>query len=304
MCTNDLQLAAIDIGTNAIRLLINQVSTNSRTQETKFRKITLIRVPTRLGTDVFMDGKIGEEKKEQLFEALKGFKHIMKAFEVEHYKAYATSAMREAENGKLLVEQIAKTIGVNVEIISGEKEANTIYDASESKGIIDKHKCYLYIDVGGGSTEVVVYKSGEKLVRFSFQLGTVRLLAGKVKEEELERFKLELQRIYEKYAPESIVGSGGNINKTHKLLDKKPQEPLTYKEIKKLYKQAIEMTFEERMKKMQINAYRADVIVHALNIFCIAAKKCHINAIIVPRVGLSDGIIQQLYTEKSKSLNK
>jgi exopolyphosphatase/guanosine-5'-triphosphate,3'-diphosphate pyrophosphatase len=287
--------AAIDIGSNAIRLLVSYVERNGATE---FKKAAFIRVPVRLGEDVFTTGDIGPEKGRRLIEAMQGFAHLIRAFDVRAYRACATSAMREAAGGPALVEEIRRASGLTVEIISGQQEAETIFEAGDIAGLMNSDKRYLYVDVGGGSTEVTVYSNRRRAFSESFALGTVRMLSGKVEQDEMERFKDCLKDIRQKYAPVAIIGSGGNINKAHKMLSKKEKDkndPLHYVELKLLFEQLNEMSYEERMEKFGLNDYRADVIIPALEIFLTACRAGRIDEIIVPRIGLVDGIIHQLY---------
>lgn len=285
-------LGAIDIGSNAIRLLINYVEQNGSVE---FKKAAFIRVPIRLGEDVFIRGYIGEAKREKFCDAMQAFSHLMKTFQVKNYRACATSAMREAQNGAEIVEYIRCKSGVNIEIISGKEEAETIFEAGDIAGLMNPDKSYLYVDVGGGSTEVTIYSNHQRVTSESFPLGTVRMISDAVDKGEMKRFKEWLKEIAEPYNPVAIIGSGGNINKVHKLLGKKDRESLLYVEMKLLYEQLDEMTYEERIKKFRLNTYRADVIMPAMKIFLTVGKACKIDEVIVPKIGLADGIIHQLF---------
>lgn len=293
---NNQILAAIDIGTNAIRLFISSVE--KYPTETLFKKIAFIRVPIRLGDDVFTTGKIGENKRERLCETMQGFSYIMSAYNVEKYKAYATCAMREAANGSEIAAQIHAESDLDVEIIDGTREAETIF-AGGMNEIVKDDKTYLYVDVGGGSTEVIVYSKNTKIEARSFPLGTVRMLNHAVDKEEKRHFKKWLTEITEKYTPDTIIGSGGNINKIHKLLNKKERERITYQELDILYKYTKAFSLEERERILKLNTYRADVIIPAMKIFLTVGKICRVNEIIVPKLGLSDGIIRLLHEENS-----
>lgn len=288
---NSKTLAAIDIGTNAVRLFIS--SMEEYPTEVLYKKIAFIRVPLRLGDDVFTTGKIEEKKRKRLRETMQGFSYIMSAFNVEAYRAYATCAMREALNGEEIVQELKEASDLNVEIISGVKEAETIF-AGGMKEVVDNDKTYLYVDVGGGSTEVVVYSKGTKVDARSFPLGTVRMLNDAVEKGEMKSFKAWLKSIYQKYTPDYIIGSGGNINKVHKLLNKKEKETITYQELEILYKYIKSFNLEERERVLKLNTYRADVIIPAMKIFLTVGKTCQVNEIIVPKLGLSDGIIRIL----------
>lgn len=288
-------LAAIDIGSNAIRLLINYVEANGAV---KFKKAAFIRVPIRLGEDVFTIGAIGDEKREKLSEAMISFAHLMTTFNVHKYRACATSAMREAVNGAEVVDYIRRRSGINIEIISGKEEAETIFEAGDIVGLMGSNRSYLYVDVGGGSTEITIYSDCQRVESESFPLGTVRMISDAIDKEEWKNFKRWLEEIAASYNPVSIIGSGGNINKIHKLLCKKEKESLRYVEIKLLYEQLLEMSYDERIKKLGLQTYRADVIMPAMKLFLTVAKTCKINEFIVPKIGLSDGIIHKLFSQK------
>lgn len=288
-------LGAIDIGSNAIRLLISNVDID--TAYTDFRKTAFLRVPIRLGEDVFTKGKIGSKKKKQLTNAMVGFSHVMKMYNVSRYKACATSAMRESSNGKEIIDAIYEKSGIAVEIISGQEEADVIFEAGKLNTIMTQKSNYLYVDVGGGSTEVVVYANQKKVDSNSFQLGTVRMLSNAVEEDEVNNFKKWLEKIYKKYESLSIIASGGNINKVHKILSKREGEAIIYPELQILYNTLSTMTYEQRMRSYNMDTYRADVIIPALEIFLIVCNTCFVRNIYVPKVGVPDGIIRGLYGE-------
>jgi len=284
--------AAIDIGSNAIRLLINNIKGYKSGQD--YKKLAYLRVPIRLGEDVFTEGIISDEKKHRLIEAMQGFHHLINAYNVKSYKACATSAMRDASNGKEIEQLIREKTGINIQIISGDEEAEIIYKAGGLNELLDKNKNYLYVDVGGGSTEIVLYSKQQKITAKSFQMGTVRALVSAVSETEEKLFKQQLKKISKQYSPLSIIASGGNINKVYKILGNRENE-VSYTEMKVLYDTLKDMSYEERMLAFKLNPYRADVIIPALKIFLTVAKVCKINTIHVPKVGLVDGIIHQLY---------
>ncbi len=290
-------LAAIDIGSNAIRLLINYVELNN--YQVEFKKAGYIRVPIRLGEDVFTCGRVREAKRERMVAAMIAFQNLMKVYGVRKFRACATSAMREAKNGAELVELIRQTSGIDIEIISGDEEAKTIYEAGDMAGLMNSDQSYLYVDVGGGSTEVTIYSNKQRVESKSFPLGTVRLLSNAVGKDEMKIFKEWLKESALPYKPVAIIGSGGNINRIYKILsNNKEGEPLKYNEVKAFYDQLKKMSFDERITHFKINAYRADVIMPATKIYLTAAKCCGIDDIIVPRVGLVDGIIHKLYYEE------
>jgi len=289
-------LGAIDIGSNAIRLLIS--NTEAGLAYPDIRKTAFLRVPIRLGEDVFTQGTIGDKKKERLVEAMESFVQVMKMYGVSRYKACATSAMREAENGKEVIDLIYKKSGVNVEIISGQEEADVIFEAGKLNAIITQKSNYLYVDVGGGSTEIVVYVNQQKADSNSFQLGTVRMLHNAVEQSEVTKFEKWLEQIYKQYESLSIIASGGNINKVHKILGKRDGEMVLFPELQILYNTLSAMTYEQRMHSYNMEAYRADVIIPAMEIFLKVCNTCFIRNIYVPQVGVVDGIIRNLYYNK------
>ncbi|MFI3281749.1 MAG: hypothetical protein R3Y44_07255 [Rikenellaceae bacterium] len=289
-------LAAIDIGSNAIRLAISYV--DSRNKVT-FKRAAFLRVPIRLGEDVFTEGEISADKRQKLCDAMVAFSHVMKTYKVTKFRACATSAMREAANGAEVVEYIHAQSGIQIEIISGQEEAKTIFEAGDVAGLMNRSESYIYVDVGGGSTEVTVYSNGKRATSESFRIGTVRTISDAVDKSEPKRFKRWLEDVALPYHPIAIIGSGGNINKVHKLLLKKDREAIRYIELKLLYNQINEMSYEERVRNMRLNTYRADVITPAMKLFLTVAKVCKVDEILVPKVGLADGIIHHLFRSKT-----
>ncbi len=293
MIQNPKTLASIDIGTNAVRLLIKYADLLDTLPD--YKKAAYIRVPIRLGEDVFSKGVVGGTKKKLLAEAMQGFSHLLAAYKVDAFRACATSAMREAGNGKEIIQYIRKTSGIKIDIITGTEEAGLIFKAGEFETFIDRDKNYVYMDVGGGSTEIIVYSDHQAVSSCSFRLGTVRILSNAVGRKEPARFAEHLERVREEYRPAAIIGSGGNINKISKLLRKKTGEPVRTPELRELYDQLSALSFTERIEDLGLNSYRADVIVPALQLFLTAATTCGVDEIIVPKVGLVDGIIRSLY---------
>lgn len=287
-------LGAIDIGSNAIRLLISNVDSNKYTGA-DFKKAAFVRVPVRLGEDVFTKGRISETKQKMLIDALTGFFYTMKAYGVDRYKALATSAMRDAENGLEVVEAIKEICNIEIEIIDGQIEGEIIVEAGGLDRMMDREHNYLYVDVGGGSTELILYSNRQKVKSESFSIGTLRLLSGAVDKKEKGRFKEWLNSIYESHYPLRIIASGGNINKVYKILGKNEGQYINYPELKVLYTTMSEMSIEERMLNYRLKVNRADVIEPAMKIFLTVCKHCKINEIYVPKVGLVDGIIHHLY---------
>ncbi len=292
-------LAAIDIGSNAVRLLIDYVEAEGEAYDLK--KAAYLRVPIRLGEDVFISYKVSDAKAERLTETMVGFQHLMRAYGVSEFRACATSAMRDAVNGMRLTAAIREKTGIDIEIISGQEEADLVYAAGFQKGFAGDADATLYIDVGGGSTELVLYKEHQLYLHDSFQVGTVRMLskaAGKNEaawEVEKERFALSFKDIYARYAPVRVVASGGNINKTYKMLGKKNGDPLRPEEIKELLDKLEPLSIPERMHRFGLNDYRADVIVPALQIFLSVCRECpSIRNIYVPKIGLADGLIHDM----------
>ncbi len=297
------KFAAIDIGSNAIRLLVNNVI-EEKGKETQFRKSSLVRVPIRLGQDSFTLGEISETNAQRMIDAMKAFKLLMNVHGVEKYMACATSAMREANNGYEIAETIHKKTGVKIDIIDGKKEA-AIIASTDLHQLIEKDKAYLYVDVGGGSTEFTIFSQGKIVISKSFKIGTVRLLNKMIEDTvwtEIERWIKTQTKPYNKL---SIIGSGGNINKLHKLSGRKPGQPLSYIWLNAQYQFLQSLTYDERISELGLNPDRADVIIPATRIYLLAAKWSGAKKIHVPKIGLSDGIIKLLYyTEKKKPVVK
>jgi len=285
--------AAIDIGSNAIRLLIANVIEQDN-GPTLFRKNALVRVPIRLGKDVFVNGEISEENQRRMLDAMAAFKLLMNAHQVIQYRACATSAMRSAENGNDLVRKIKEETQVNIEIIDGEEEA-AIIAATDLQTFIKEDRTYLYVDVGGGSTELTIYDKGVIITSRSFKIGTVRLLNDLVSPSDWEMFKGWIVEHTKDYRHIELIGSGGNINKVFKLSTKKPGKTLSYLYLTQLFKELKMMSYEQRIINLKLNPDRADVIIPALRIYLQAMKSSRGEHIIVPKVGLVDGIIKKLY---------
>jgi len=288
--------AAIDIGSNGVRLLISNVI-EFKKKETKFVKSSLVRVPIRLGEDVFTTGKISDNNKNRLCDAMQAYQLIMKVYGVEKYKACATSAMREAKNNKEIINNIFNKTSVKIDIINGKEEAEII-SSTDLKQLIQSDKPYLYVDVGGGSTEFTFFNEGILIDSKSFPLGTVRHLDNKVEETIWKDAKQWIKRISKELPGLSLIGSGGNINKIFKLSGKAPGSPLSYIYLNSYYKFLKEMTYNERISELDLNPDRADVIIPASKIYLSAMKWSKANQIYVPKIGLSDGIIKNLYLGK------
>lgn len=294
---SNVHYAAIDIGSNAVRLLIKQVEEDIE-GKADFRKEMLLRVPLRLGFDVFAMGKISEEKEKNLMRLMKVFRHMMKIYDVEAFRACATSAMRDAQNGKDIIKRIKKKTDIEIEIIDGQEEAKTIYN-NHNEYMEDRNGNYMYVDVGGGSTEINLLSQGTLVCSRSYNIGTVRILNQAVTDAEWERLKNDMQELAASYEKTNIIGSGGNINKLYKLADKKDKrkQRITIDTLKKLHEELKALSVEERMEKYQLKPDRADVIVPAGNIFLNIAEWIHATYIYVPVIGLADGIIDELYLQ-------
>ncbi|TKB97682.1 Ppx/GppA phosphatase family protein [Pedobacter cryophilus] len=286
-----MRYAAIDIGSNAIRLLIADITDNDGI--ISFKKNTLIRVPLRLGDNAFLDHFISDKKSEELIKSMVAFRNLMDVYKVTDYMACATSALREAENGPELVKQIKELANIELEIIGGQREANIIY-SSHFEQTLDRKKNYLYIDVGGGSTELSVFSDGEMLASKSFDLGTIRILDNQDKDETWESLKEWIKVETKNFRGIAGIGTGGNINKLFKLSEEKDGAPLSYVKLKALFAYLNSFSLKDRINTLGLNQDRADVIIPACEIFLTIMKWASIKHIFVPKVGLVDGIIQLL----------
>ncbi|RFZ84621.1 exopolyphosphatase [Mucilaginibacter terrenus] len=286
-----MKYAAIDIGSNAVRLLIANIIENNGSYS--FKKNTLVRVPVRLGDDAFLNGRISVKKADDLVKTMQAFANLMDVFKVEHYMACATSAMREAGNGSEVVDRIKEESGIGIEIVEGEKEARII-SASHAEVNIDKDKTYLYIDVGGGSTELSLFSKGELLASQSFNLGTIRILDNQDKEETWNEMREFLREHTRHHRNIFGIGTGGNINKLYKLSGEKDDAPLTYLKLKSLYNYLDSFSMKDRINVLGLNQDRADVIIPACEIYLTVLKCANIKNMYVPTVGMVDGIIQTL----------
>ncbi|HET6226409.1 MAG TPA: exopolyphosphatase [Bacteroidia bacterium] len=290
-----MRFAAIDIGSNAVRLLFCNVFDDNG--NITLKKAELIRVPIRLGEDSFITGKISKEKIEKLVDAMKAFKNLIKVNEVIDYRACATSAMRDASNGKEVIELIRKETGIKIELIDGKTEADILYCNAQQ---LEKDKSYLYIDIGGGSTELTLFSKGKMIASQSFNIGTIRMLHDKIEKVYWTSFKQWIEETTKGYTPLFAIGSGGNINKLFKMSGKKLNKMISTEKLKSLYALLESYTYEERVKILGLNTDRADVIIPASKILLTVLKKAGIDNTIVPQTGLADGIILQLY--KSRKL--
>lgn len=291
---NSLRFAAVDIGSNAVRLMFTYVFESD--QGPIFKKASLIRLPIRLGESSFHNKSIPDEKVTALIHSLKGFKDLMKAFKVISYRACATSAMRDAKNSKEVIQRVKDQCGIQIELIDGDEEAALIFEnhIAEKLGGAD---AFIYMDVGGGSTEFTIYQDGKRVDSRSFNIGTIRLKDDLVSETTWQNMFSWLSAIRSQYSPKKIIGSGGNINTLFKLSYQKEMEPLKRNKIKKMYKQLKNLSFDEKISKLGLRPDRADVIVPATELFLLAMEKSGVKEVIVPKVGLADGIVHQLYDE-------
>lgn len=287
------KFAAIDIGSNAIRLLINNVI-EQKDKPTTFKKSELIRVPVRLGEDSFIKGEISEGTLNRLTKTMKSFDLLMQVYGVEKYMACATSALREANNGHEVVEHIYKDSGIKIDVIDGKREASIIA-STDLKDLINNDRSYLYVDVGGGSTEFTIFDQGNLISSKSFKIGTVRILNDLVKDSIWNEIKEWITSHFSKEGKVEIIGSGGNINKLHKMSGRKVGQPLSFIWLNAQYHFLNSMEYDDRISELGLNHDRADVIIPAAKIFLSAAKWSGAKKIHVPKIGLADGMIKTLY---------
>lgn len=292
------KLAAIDIGSNAMRLLINNVIEYNGLK--LFKKVDIVRVPIRLGTEAFKEKNISEYTRKRLVQAIHGYKHLIEAHEVVDYRGCATSAMREAKNGAEIIQQIKDETGIHIEIIDGKEEAEIIY-ANHIEKLIDDQQAYLYVDVGGGSTEITFFKNGIVQNSKSFNIGTIRILNDMISTPMWEELHRWLEETLQGQTVQ-IIGSGGNINKVAKISRKDPNKPLSFDYLNNYYKILKSYTYEERIIELDLNPDRADVIIPAMKIFTSIMKWSKAKHIYVPKIGLADGIIKEL-EKNGKSLS-
>lgn len=292
-----MRYAAIDIGSNAVRLLIADIIQND--QEVSFKKNTLIRVPLRLGDDAFIQKEISFKKTEELVKTMIAFRHLMDVYKVSDYMACATSAMREAKNGQDIVIKIKEEAAIDLEIVEGQREANIIY-ASHIEQTLERTKNYLYIDVGGGSTELSVFSGGEMIASRSFNLGGIRILDNQDKEETWSEMKDWVKDKVRDYKNLSGIGTGGNINKLFRMADGKDGSPITFIKLRSLYTYLNSFSMKDRINVLGLNSDRADVIIPATEIYLSVMRWGGVKQIFVPRVGLVDGVIQLLIDKNFK----
>ncbi len=293
---NIRKFAAIDIGSNAMRLLIANV-VEQEGKEPQFNKSSLVRVPIRLGQDAFTVGEISPENIDRMVDAMKAFNLLMKVHKVERYMAFATSAMREAYNAKEVVALIKKKADIKIEIIDGKKEA-AIIASTDLHHLIKSDETYLFVDVGGGSTEFTLFSDGKMITSRSFKAGTVRLLNNMVHDVVWDEIEKWIKTNTADYDEVTLIGSGGNINKLFKMSGKQQEKPLSYIYINSQYAFLNSLTYEQRIAELGLNSDRADVIIHATRIYLNAMKWSGARQIYVPKIGLSDGIVKAMYYGK------
>tara|TARA_R110002049_G_scaffold177892_4_gene345087 strand:+ start:2079 stop:2984 length:906 start_codon:yes stop_codon:yes gene_type:complete len=291
--------AAVDIGSNAVRLLISNII-EQKGKPVQFKKNSLVRVPIRLGADVFIKNRISKENTQRMLDTMLAFKLLMKSHKVVKYKACATSAMRESENGKKIVDLILEQSGISIDIIGGEEEA-AIIAATDLNKYIDPNKTYLYVDVGGGSTEFTVIHQGKQATSRSFKIGTVRLLNDMVKKEAWQELETWIKENVKDYDKIDVLGSGGNINKIFKISAKALGKPLSYFYLTSYYQTLQSYSYEERITELDLNQDRADVIIPAMRIYLSSMKWSGAKNIYVPKIGLADGIIKSIYYDTVSS---
>ncbi len=293
-----MKLAAIDIGSNAARLLISEV-TETAGMAPSFIKLNLLRVPLRLGFDVFEQGFISPHRISMIMETMQAYQHLLKAYDVHHVIACATSAMRDASNSKEIITAVKEATGINIEVISGDLEASVIYEnhVAENMGTDNS---YLYIDVGGGSTELTFFADGKLAFNQSFNIGTIRLLKEQVKESLWEKMKETIKAKTKGYKKIIAIGTGGNINKVFSLSKKKEGKPIELNMLRDYYKELSAFSLDDRIRLYKLREDRADVIVPALQIYINAMRWADADEILVPKIGLADGLIQHLYAMVKK----
>lgn len=284
-------LAAIDVGSNAARLLIKSMEKEDGNM--KLSKLLFLRIPLRLGMDVFGDGEISEKREKEFVGTMKAYRQLLKVYHVDKYRACATSAMRDARNGKSIIKEIEQKAKIKLEIISGEEESRIIYDNHLS--MLPDSGNFLYVDVGGGSTETTFISNGEQKFSHSFNVGTIRLLKGKVSDDDVKKMKDTISLVTEDYDDIKIIGSGGNINKLNRLASKQTKaDYLSVDILQKMYDVLSKLSVEERMEAFKLKPDRADVIVPAAFIFLNVASSSNSTKIIVPNIGLADGLINEM----------
>jgi exopolyphosphatase/guanosine-5'-triphosphate,3'-diphosphate pyrophosphatase len=288
-----VRLAAIDIGSNAARLLITDVIEGPQSVP-EFIKVVLVRVPLRLGFDVFDKGEISPPRVEKMIKTIKSYKLLLEVYEVKHLKACATSAMRDALNANDIIKKVKAETGIEIEIISGQEEASFIYENHIAENLTSDES-YLYIDVGGGSTELTFFSDGKLIFKESFNIGTIRLLKNQVSEATWDEMKEFIRKKTNGFHHVTAIGSGGNINKIFSISKRKEGRPLTLDLLRDYYKEFSNLSLAQRISLYKLREDRADVIVPALLIYINALRWADAEEIFVPKIGLADGLIHTLY---------
>ena len=294
-----MRLAAIDIGSNAARLLINDVIDGPQGQP-EFVKLSLVRVPLRLGFDVFEKGEISLERAQMLIKTIQSYKLLLEVYDVKHYISVATSAMRDALNAKQVLQQVKKDTGIDIKVISGEEEASFIYENHVAENL-NNQESYLYIDVGGGSTELTFFSDGKLIAKESFNIGTIRLLKNQVTEDNWDEMRAFIKEKTTGYHHITAIGSGGNINKIFALSKRKTGRPLNLELLRNYFKEFSSLSVAQRISFYKLREDRADVIVPALLIYINVMRWAEADEIYVPQIGLADGLIHILYDKVKKT---
>jgi exopolyphosphatase/guanosine-5'-triphosphate,3'-diphosphate pyrophosphatase len=290
-----LKLAAIDIGSNAARLLITEVIKDEK-GTVVFNKLNLVRIPLRLGFDVFQYGTISKQKIGMLLQTMKAYKHLCNAYEVEHIKACATSAMRDAKNTADIIRKVRMETAIEIEVITGDIEAGLVYETHVAENM-DKDHSYLYIDVGGGSTELSFFSDGILTYKKSFNIGTIRLLKNMVTDSDWDEMKDNIRSATKGQKEVVAIGSGGNINKVFSMSKRKDGKPLSLELLRDYYKELGSVPLAERISKYSLREDRADVIIPAIQIYINVMRWAGTEQIYVPKIGLADGLIRHLWDE-------
>lgn len=290
-----MKLGAIDVGSNAIRVLIAEVKKPLGVWQ--YSKIAYLRLPVRLGDDVFEKGSISDAKIERFLDGMKIFKAMLSFYKVDAYRAVATSAMRDSNNSKRIQSRVFKETGITLDVISGKEEAELVYLTFQLMHNIKTN--YLLVDVGGGSTEITLFQDNQIHAAKSFQIGSVRMLKNKVKPEEWDKMRDWIATEIAPHNPQRIFGSGGTINSVHKVLENSSKDPVTIHQLDSLVKTLEGLSLEERLIRFPIKEDRADVIVPAMQIYTFVLNSMNLTEVFVPKMGLSDGVLLDLYRDKT-----
>jgi exopolyphosphatase/guanosine-5'-triphosphate,3'-diphosphate pyrophosphatase len=293
-----MRLAAVDIGSNAVRLLFCDVYPYKK--DFVIKKTSLVRLPIRLGEDVFLNQSISKKNEKKLLNTIEAFKKLNDVYDVADYRVCATSAMRNAKNGKKIIQSIKKQTNIDIELLSGEDEAELIYQTHVAERI-NQNGTFLYMDVGGGSTETTIFSKGEKKVSKSFEIGTIRLKYDLVEDKTWDDFYSWIKEVKKDFKPSLIIATGGNINKLYKLCGLKDYSLFKKDDLNDMFKFLNKYSVENRIKKLGLKPDRADVITHAANIYLTAMKASSVDELFVPKVGLADGVIHELFAKQRRA---